>query len=188
MPGGSSSSDPRTAASDVWLNSGPGQRLDGRGSGPDVTSSQNNLLGGVSEEEQLAMAISASMTQEDGDGQKTSAPTERVTSAPRTAALDEEVEDEMAQAIALSLSEGGADGRPSPTPSIAEVYTLKPVPEEEPTGADVVRIQVHWTLPDRVDYVDRVGRAVVPFKVLCHTRYELRAKVFPFPIGVACSP
>lgn len=144
-----------------------------------MTSSQNSLLEGVSEDEQLAMAISASMEKGDGDGKKTSGPTEGVTGAPGTAACDQEVGDEMTQAIALSLSEGDADDRPSPTPSMAEVYRPKSVPEKEPTGADVVRIQVQWALPHgscrsrsstlqgAVPHTARISSEIVSFSGWC---------------------
>lgn len=79
-----------TAATDVWLNSGPGQRLDGgtNSKGPGKDGRDSGGAGMMSAEDmQLAMAIRASMG--GGGGAEGGG----------------EGEDEMARAIALSLSQ-----------------------------------------------------------------------------------
>ncbi|CAN0370108.1 unnamed protein product, partial [Ectocarpus fasciculatus] len=110
-----------TAATDVWLNSGPGQRLDGgtNSKSPEKGGRDSGGAGMMSAEDmQLAMAISASMG---GGG---------------VAEGGGEGEDEMARAIALSLSqEESASSSPG-------LYTPQPVPELQPNGPDVVRVQL----------------------------------------------
>lgn len=135
-----------TAATDVWLNSGPGQRLDGgtpstgheptggtgaqngAGSGPSVISS---------EDMQIAMAISASM----GGGEVSK-------EAGGVSGGGSDEEDQVARAIALSLSQGEP---PSPPPSSSSssssTYTPRPVPDLQPNGPDVVRVQVSRKTP-----------------------------------------
>lgn len=81
-----------TATTDVWLNSGPGQRLDG-GTTSKSAGKDGRDSGGAgmmsTEDMQLAMAISASMGGGGGGG----------------AEGGSEGEDEMARAIAMSLSQ-----------------------------------------------------------------------------------
>ena len=126
----------KTAATDVWLNSGPGQRLDGRSTA--TSPPKSGLNGGGSaggggsgkstEDMQLAMAISASM------GEATAGGMEGAVGGSGGGGED----DDVARAIALSLSQEGSAGSSS-SPS---TYTPQPVPELQPKGPDVVRVQV----------------------------------------------
>lgn len=89
-----------TAATDVWLNSGPGQRLDGQ-TATSAGGASGSPSGGAakSEDELLAMALSASMEGGETGGEGT----EEGGGAKG---------DEVARAIALSLEaeSPGAEG------------------------------------------------------------------------------
>lgn len=95
-----------TAATDVWLNSGPGQRLDGQSTASNGPGSSAGAYGADSgfEDQQMAMAISASMREgkEEGGGS--------------VGEDDESDEDEVARAIALSLEQD------TPGPGVSLVH------------------------------------------------------------------
>ncbi|CAM9220634.1 unnamed protein product [Ectocarpus sp. 12 AP-2014] len=154
-----------TAATDVWLNSGPGQRLDGgttsKSSGKDGRDSGG--AGTISAEDmQLAMAISASMggsggAEEGGEG-----------------------EDEMARAIALSLSEDA-----SASSSSAGLYTPQPVPELQPNGPDVVRVQLRVGGSQRVVHSFRRSDSVTAlFDVAAQALAKADGKALSSPFDV----
>lgn len=136
---GGTNGKPSTAATDVWLNSGPGNRLDG---GPSVGAT--SAASGSAEEEQLALALAASM--EDGAGGKSGAGA----TAARTMEHDD---DDVARAIALSLSQvapGGVDKSPDTGKADGggdgsdggRLYRPGVVSPSEPTGPETVRVQV----------------------------------------------
>lgn len=131
----------KTAATDVWLNSGPGQRLDGRSTAKRSPKSGSAGVGAgagkSSEDIQLAMAISASMGGAGGDA-------EGIVGGSGGGGGDED--DEVSLAIALSLSKEGS----SSSSSSPSVYTPQPVPELQPKGPDVVRVQVGREQPTSV--------------------------------------
>lgn len=132
---------PRTAATDVWLNSGPGQRLDG-GSTNHNGYSEDMAFGVSSEDEQLAMAISASMADHRDEVGTSKASSEGAVEA-KDSEHAEEMDDDVSAAISLSLSsDGGPKQEASAFASPAEIYVPQPVPNEEPPGTDVVRVQV----------------------------------------------
>lgn len=139
-----------TAATDVWLNSGPGQRLDGRtpSTGNQRTGAQNgpdSATGDISSEDmQIAMAISASMGGGGGDSVGAGGGSGGGGAAGSGGGGgDDDEEDDVARAIALSLSQ--EESRSSSASASTTIYTPQPVPELQPKGPDVVRVQVRST-------------------------------------------
>lgn len=122
-----------TAATDVWLNSGPGQRLDGQSTSKNSAKDGAGLaagggMGGMSSEDmQIAMAISASMAGGGSDD-------EGVGGVGGDGGGEE---DDVAKAIALSLSQESTSA-----PSSSGIYQPQPVPEPPAKGPDAVRVQV----------------------------------------------
>lgn len=122
----------------MWPNSSRGQRLDGRspakspqriGQNGGVEAAVGDIGGKSSEDMQLAMAISASMEEANGDA-------EGVVDGSGGGSGSGVEDDDVARAIALSLSQ---DESASSSPS---TYTPQPVPGLQPKGPDVVRVQV----------------------------------------------
>ncbi|CAM9161323.1 unnamed protein product [Choristocarpus tenellus] len=117
-------SKPATAATDVWLNSGPGQRLDGGGG----SGWGQRPWDGLTEDEQLALALSTSVGERRGEGGEQ---------------MSEE--DDIMRAIAMSLADKDGDGQGGGSGGGAPKkvgYEPKPVPDEPPPGSGVVRVQV----------------------------------------------
>lgn len=137
---GGTTGKPSTAATDVWLNSGPGNRLDGGGPSVGATGAGSRST----EDEQLALALAASM--EEGAGENSSAGT----TVARTMEHDDS---DVARAIALSLSQGTPGGKDQSSDAgnagsggdgdgVGRVYCPGLVPPSEPTGPETVRVQV----------------------------------------------